>query len=76
MGSTHLGLLVGAAPLEQPPGASLAHWLSSSPKESSKSCVAFGLRLILIPYDVKNMQKTATRTGHYVNWLVPKNDIK
>ena len=68
--------LVGAAPLEQPPGASLAHWLSSGPKKSSKSFTAFGLRLVLISRDVKNMQKTTTGTGHYVNRLVPKNDIK
>ena len=38
--------------------------------------VAFGLRLILISCDVKNMEKTATGTWHYVNRLVPKNDIK
>ena len=38
--------------------------------------VAFGLCLVLISCDVKNMQKTATGTWHYVNRLVPKNDIK
>ena len=38
--------------------------------------VAFGLHLILISCDVKNMQKTTTGTSHYVNRLVPKNDIK
>ena len=26
--------------------------------------------------DLKNKQKTATGTGHWVNRLVPKNDIK
>ena len=31
--------------------------------------------MILISCDVKNMQKIATGTGHYVNRLVPKNDI-
>ena len=41
-----------------------------------KSFAAFGLRLILISCDVKNMEKTATGTWHYVNRLVPKNDIK
>ena len=45
-------------------------------KKSSWSFVAFGLRLILISCDVKNMEKTATGTWHYVNRLVPKNDIK
>ena len=68
--------LVGAAPLEAPPGASLAHWLSSGPKKSPKSYAVFGLCLILISCDVKNKQKTATGTRHYVNRLVPKNDIK
>ena len=45
-------------------------------KKSSFSFEAFGLRLILISCDVKNMQKTTTDTWHYVNRLVPKNDIK
>ena len=45
-------------------------------KKSSKSFAAFGLFLALFSYNVKNMQKTATGTGHYVNRLVPKNDIK
>ena len=36
----------------------------------------FGLCLLKISYDVKNMEKTGTGTGHYVNRLVPKNDIK
>ena len=45
-------------------------------KKSSWSFMAFGLRLILISCDVKNMEKTGTRTGHYVNRLVPKNAIK
>ena len=42
-------------------------------KKSSWSFVAFGLRLILISCDVKNMEKIGTGTGHYVNRLVPKN---
>ena len=45
-------------------------------KKSTKGFAAFGLLLVLISCDVKNMQKTATGTGHYVNRLVPKNDIK
>ena len=45
-------------------------------KKSSWSFVAFGLRLVLIFCDVKNMEKTATGTWHYVNRFVPKNDIK
>ena len=45
-------------------------------KKSPKSYAVFGLRLILISCDVKNKQKTASGTGHCVNRLVPKNDIK
>ena len=45
-------------------------------KNSIKSFAAFGLHLVLISCDVKNKQKTTTGTGHYVNRLVPKNDIK
>src|SRR3990170_3139827 len=45
-------------------------------KKSPKSFAAFGLRLVLIFCEVKNKQKRATGTGHYVNRLVPKNDIK
>ena len=32
--------------------------------------------MILISYDVKNKQKITTGTGHWVNRLDPKNDIK
>jgi hypothetical protein len=63
-------------PSEHPLGASPAHWMSSGPKKSTKSFAMFGLRLVLISCDVKNLQKTATGTWHYVNRLVPKNDIK
>ena len=45
-------------------------------KKTPKSYAVFGLRLILIPCDVKNMQRTATGTWQDVNRLVPKNDIK
>ena len=45
-------------------------------KKSTKSFAVFGLHLILVFCDVKNKQKTATCTGHWVNRLVPKNDIK
>ena len=70
VGTAHLGA-PGA-----PPGASPAHWMSSGLKICTKSFAAFGLRLILITCDVKNMQKTATGSWHYVSRLVPKNDIK
>ena len=49
--------------------------LSSSPKKSTKSFAAFGLRLIGIFCKSKTGQKIATGTWHYVNRLVPKNDI-
>ena len=63
-------------PSELPLGTLLAHGMSFGPKKSTKFFAAFGLRLILISYDVKNKQKTSTSNGHYVNRLVPKNDIK
>ena len=44
--------------------------------KSPKSYAVFGLHLILISCDVKDKQKIATGTGHWVNRLVPKNDIK
>ena len=87
MGTTHLGApggarraLVGFAHLGGLPhslfGTSVAHWMSSGPKKSTKSFAAFGLLLILISCNVKNKQKRETGTWHYVNRLVPKNDIK
>ena len=48
---------------EHPSGASLAHWISSGPKKSTKSFTAFGLRLILITCNVKNMQKQQLALG-------------
>ena len=45
-------------------------------KKITKSFTVFGLYLILISYNVKNKQKIATTTGHWVNRLVPKNDMK
>ena len=82
VGTTHLGALGGPGapwwivppsghpqvPL-WPIGSLLAH------KISTKSFAVFGLRLVLI-FCEKNKQKIATGTGHYVNRLVPKNDIK
>ena len=49
-----------------------------SKNHAPEGFILFGLRLILISCDVKNMEKTGTgtSTGHYVNRLVPKNDIK
>ena len=69
--------LVGCAPLGAPPQAQLGPVVFLlAHKNSPLSFVAFGLRLVLIFCDVKNKQKTTTGTGHYVNRLVPKNDIK
>ena len=83
VGTTHLGALGPPGtpwwvvlPSEPPSGTSLAQQVSSSPEKSLKSFAAFGLRLVLIFYEVKNKQKTATGTAQYVNRLVPKNDIK
>ena len=69
--------LVDCAPLRGTPLVLL--WPTGSlpvQKKSPKSFAAFGLRLVLIFCDVKNKQKTTTSIGHYVNRLVPKNDIK
>ena len=79
VGTTHLGAwdpslaLGGCAPLGAPPPLVLL-WPDRCllvQKKSPKSFATFGLRLVLISYDVKNMQKIATGTGHYVNRLVP-----
>ena len=63
-----------------PLGAPLWHFFGPTcvfwSRKNPKSFAVFGLRLVLISCDVKNKQKTATGTGHYVNRLVPKNDIK
>ena len=77
MGPTLLGTPWWVVPPSgHPPGASLAHQVCSGPKKSTKSFAAFRLRLVMISCDLKNKQKIATGTGHYVNRLVPKNDIK
>ena len=68
--------LVGCAPLGAAPGYFFGPLDVFWSKKSTKSFAVFGLRLILISCDVKNMQKIATGTWHYVNRLVPKNDIK
>ena len=83
VGTTHHGapgppgapwcLVLSSMPLS---GTSLAHWMSSGPKKSPKSFAVFGLRLVLFFCEVKNKQKIATGTGHYVNRLVQKNDVK
>ena len=83
MGTTHLGAPgpLGAPWWVMPP---LGHplvllWPILSVlvhKKSQKSFTVLGLRLILISCDVKNKQKIATSTGHWVNRLFPKNDIK
>ena len=84
VGTTHLGVPGGPGvpwrvvpPSGHPPQVLLWPILSVRVhKKSSGSFAVFGLRLILISCDVKNKQKTATGTGHWVNRLVPKNDIK
>ena len=83
VGTTHLGMPGPPGPpwwvvppsghpqvLLLPNGCFLVH------KTSTKSFVVFRLRLILISCDVMNKQETTTGTGHWVNRLVPKNDIK
>ena len=58
--------------LGAPPGAARAHHMSSGPSKISVKFpgiwTPFGIDFL----QCKNMQKTATGTGHYVNRLVPK----
>ena len=42
------------------------------PKKSLSVFIPFGLRLIWIFCETKNMQQTGTGTGHWINMLVPK----
>ena len=79
VGTTHQGMPgpPGAPrwvvpPSGHPSGTSSAQVVPSGPEKISKKFVAFGLRLVLIFCEAKK----ATGTGHYVNRLVPKNDIK
>ena len=46
------------------------------PEKISQKFPSFGLRSVLIFCKVKNKPKIAIGTGHYVNRLVPKNNIK
>ena len=67
------GAQVGCAPLGAPSGTSLAQLVSSGPEKISKK-----FRCVWTPFgiDFLRSKKIATSTGHYVNRLVPKNDIK
>ena len=42
------------------------------PKKSPSVFIPFGLRLIWIFCETKNMQQIGTGTGHWINMLVPK----
>lgn len=42
------------------------------PKKSQLVFIPFGLRLIWIFCETKSMQQIGTRTGHWINMLVPK----
>ena len=55
--------LVGAAPLEAPLRYFLGPLNVFWPKKCSKSFAVFGLRLVFISYDVKNMQKQQLAHG-------------
>ena len=63
-------------PSEHPSGTFLAHLVSSGLEKIHKKfcciCTPFGIDFLRC----KNKQETTTGTGHYVNRLVPKNDIK
>ena len=63
-------------PSGHPYSTSLAHLVSSGPEIFSKK-----FRCVWTPFGIdfprsKKQAKTATGTGHYVNRLVPKNDVK
>ena len=75
-GSGARPLLWGTPPASWPPRAS-SRVDSSSQKSHifqkiSVSFYPFGLRLIWIFCETKNMQQTGTGTGHWINMLVPK----
>ena len=68
---------LGRPPASWPPRASYRVDSSSQKshifqKESPSVFIPFGLRLIWIFYETKNMQQTGTRTGHWINMLVQK----
>jgi hypothetical protein len=83
VGTTHLGAPgpPGAPwwvvlPSEPPSGTFLAQLVSSSTEKITKK-----FRYVWTPFGIdflrsKKKQKTTTGTRHYVNRLVPKNDIK
>ena len=84
MGTTHLGVPAPpdgpwwvVLPLELPSGTSLAHQVSSG---QEKNLQKVSLRLDSVWYGFPALEKTSknttTDTQHYVNRLVPKNDIK
>ena len=66
--------LVG--PTGLPPGASLAPKLSSRQKKISKKFRGVWTSFDMDILQSKKQAKTTIGTGHYVNRLVPKNDIK
>ena len=63
-------------PSEHPVGTFLAHTVSSGPEKIHKKfrCVWTPLGIDFL--QCKKQEKIATGTGHYVNRLLPKNDIK
>ena len=67
----------GAPPASCPPRASSRVDSSSQKshifqKKSPSIFIPFGLRLIWIFCETKNMQQTGTGTGYWINMLVPK----
>ena len=83
MGTTDQGVPGGPGapwwvvlPSEHSSGTFLSHTVSSGPEKIHKN---FGY--VWTPFGINFMrctknQKTTTGTGHYINRLVPKNDIK
>ena len=68
---------LGSAPYLVGPSSIVSHGLFFPkiiyiPKKSPSVFILFGLRLIWIFCETKNMQQTGTGTGHWINMLVPK----
>ena len=69
---------LGRAPLPRGPLEHRLAWILLpknriySKKKSPSVFIPFGLHLIWIFCETKNMQQTGTDTGHWINMLVPK----
>ena len=63
-------------PSRHPSGTSSAHLVSSDPEKIHKKFCCVSTLFVIDFLRSKKQAKTTTGTWHYVNRLVPKNDIK